>query len=72
MEFLPGGRFRSIHIPLLPVLATAYNLPFATREYRRIKNVPDWIFSEPYDIEAMRLRPCTARRGHSDSRPGRT
>jgi uncharacterized protein (TIGR03435 family) len=63
MEFLPGGRFRSIHIPLLPVLATAYNLPFATREYLRIKNVPDWIFSELYDIEAtpavpgQRIRP---------------
>jgi uncharacterized protein (TIGR03435 family) len=57
MEFLPGGRFRSIHIPLLPVLATAYNVPFATREYLRIKNVPDWIFSEPYDIEAMPAAP---------------
>ena len=54
MEFLPGGRFRSMNTPLLPVLATAYNVPFASIESLRLrmKGVPDWVLGEPYDIEA--------------------
>ena len=54
MEFLPGGRFRSTNMPLLPVLATAYSVPFATIDTLRVrmKGVPDWLGSEPYDIEA--------------------
>jgi uncharacterized protein (TIGR03435 family) len=57
MEFLPGGRFRSLHMPLLPVLATAYNVPFSTPESLRIQGVPNWIFTEPYDIEATSKAP---------------
>jgi uncharacterized protein (TIGR03435 family) len=53
MEFLPGGRFRSANMPLLPILATAYNVPFQSAESLRIKGVPDWILTERYDIEAM-------------------
>lgn len=54
MEFLPGGRFRSTNMPFLPVLATAYNIPFQSIEMARLrmKNIPDWILADPYDIEA--------------------
>jgi hypothetical protein len=41
MEFLPGGRFRSIAVPLFAVLATAYNIPWQSLENLRIKGLPD-------------------------------
>jgi len=54
MEFLPGGRFRSMNIPFFQVLATAYNIPWQSIEALeiRIKGIPGWMFSETYDIEA--------------------
>lgn len=52
MEFLPGGRFRSTNMPLLAILATAYNVPWQSVETLRIKGVPDWVLAEKYDIEA--------------------
>ncbi len=53
MEYLPGGYFRSTNMPLLPVLATAYNIPFQSIEVLelRMRGVPDWVLSEPYDVE---------------------
>ena len=52
MEFLPGGRFRSIAVPLFAVLATAYNIPWQSLENLRIKGLPDWMLTEQYEIEA--------------------
>jgi hypothetical protein len=40
--FLPGGRFVS-HVPLLIVIATAYNLPFNPSV--RLSGGPDWLRS---------------------------
>lgn len=52
MEFLPGGRFRMTNFPLLPVLATAFGVPFQTPESLRIQGIPNWIYTDRYDIEA--------------------
>jgi uncharacterized protein (TIGR03435 family) len=54
IEFLPGGRFRSINMPLLIVFGIAYNIPTQSIESirMRIKGMPDWMLTEPYDIEA--------------------
>jgi uncharacterized protein (TIGR03435 family) len=52
MEFLPGGRFRATQMPMLIVIATAYNVPYGLPETLRIKNMPDWAISTRYDIEA--------------------
>ena len=58
VEFLPGGRFRSTGMPLLPVLGIAYNIPFQSVEAvrLRIRGLPDWMGIEPYDIEAVAAR----------------
>ena len=58
MEFLPGGRFRLMNLPLLPLLGTAYNIPWQSMESIRLRmrGLPDWILSEPYDIEATAER----------------
>src|SRR5258708_6051978 len=55
MELLPGGRFRSVSFPILPVFALAYNIPWQSIEASRlrVKGMPDWMISEPYDIEAL-------------------
>jgi uncharacterized protein (TIGR03435 family) len=55
MELLPGGRFRSVSFPILPVFALAYNTPWQSIEASRlrIKGMPDWMISDPYDIEAV-------------------
>lgn len=53
-EFLPGGRFRLTNSPLLlPVIATAYNIPWQSIESvrLRIKGLPDWILTDRYDME---------------------
>jgi uncharacterized protein (TIGR03435 family) len=62
IEFLPGGRFRSTGMPLLPVLATAYNIPWQSIESirLRIQNAPNWIFTDLYDIEAKAVGPGEA------------
>ena len=67
LEFLPGGRFRSTNMPLLPVLGTAYNIPFQSIEMVRLrmKGIPDWVLSEPFDIEATAEAGATAPAGGS-------
>jgi uncharacterized protein (TIGR03435 family) len=54
MEFLPGGRFRATNIPFFQVLATAYNIPWQSIEalHLRVNGIPDWMFSDGYDVEA--------------------
>jgi bla regulator protein blaR1 len=54
IEFLSGGRFRATNMPLLPVLAIVYKIPFQSIEVvrLRIRGMPDWLGMEPYDIEA--------------------
>jgi uncharacterized protein (TIGR03435 family) len=50
MQFLPGGRFVATNIPLIQVIATAWNLPLQSRRLTLASGVrmPDDI----YDIEA--------------------
>ena len=49
-RFLPGGRFTSSGVPLLVVVAVAYNLPF---QGGQLSGGPEWIRSleSAYDIE---------------------
>jgi uncharacterized protein (TIGR03435 family) len=60
IEFLPGGRFRLTNMPLFVVLATAYQIPFQSREAleQRIKGIPDWMFSASYDMEVTTAAPA--------------
>ena len=50
-QFLPGGRFTATGLPLLIVIAFAYNVPF---QGTQLSGGPDWIRSMQgtYDIEA--------------------
>jgi hypothetical protein len=50
LQFLPGGRFVGTNIPLMEVIAAAWNLPLRTQRLRLASGVrmPD----EIYDIEA--------------------
>jgi uncharacterized protein (TIGR03435 family) len=50
-QFLPGGRFNVVGVPLQIVIAFAYNLPF---QGTQLSGGPDWIRSAEniYDIEA--------------------
>ncbi len=50
-RFLPGGRFTATGLPLLIIIATAYNLPF---QGTQLAGGPEWIrsFEDRYDIEA--------------------
>lgn len=49
LEFLPGGRFVARNVPLMIVIATAFDLPFQSD---RLTGGPDWIRRERFDIEA--------------------
>ena len=62
MEFLPGSRFKATNMPLFIVLATAYQIPFQSREAfeQRIKGIPDWMFTTPYDMEVIAASPAPA------------
>ncbi len=64
IEFLPGGRFRSVKMPFVMVLGVAYDIPTQSIESirMRIKGMPDWVLSDSYDIEA------TAERGSAPAR----
>ena len=48
-QFLPGGRFISRNLPLIFIVASAYDLPFLPD---RFTGGPDWLRRDPYDIEA--------------------
>ena len=50
MQVFPGGRFSATALPLLALLAHAYNLPVNPSE--RLSGVPDWVLRERFDIEA--------------------
>jgi uncharacterized protein (TIGR03435 family) len=52
MEFLPGGRFRTVNTPFIAILGTAYNVPWQSIESFRIKGVANSMLAERYDIEA--------------------
>ena len=49
-----GRPLRLTNMPLLPVLGTAYNIPWQSIESirLRIRGMPDWILTEPSDVEA--------------------
>jgi uncharacterized protein (TIGR03435 family) len=51
LQFLPGGRFVARNIPLLMIVAEAYNTPFQSP---RLTGGPDWkrLAFDRYDIEA--------------------
>ena len=57
MQFLPGGRFRAGNMPMLIILGTAFNVPYSTPDTLRIKNVPDWVITQRYDVEATPEKP---------------
>ena len=46
--FQPGGRFTA-RMPLFLVIAMAYNVPFQST---RLSGGPDWLRTEPFDIQA--------------------
>jgi len=48
-QFLPGGRLVVRNMPLLMIIASAYNLPFQSD---RLTGGPEWIRGDRYDIEA--------------------
>jgi uncharacterized protein (TIGR03435 family) len=50
----------TLEMPLFVVLATAYQIPFQSREAleQRIKGIPDWMFSAPYDMELITAAPA--------------
>ncbi len=60
VEFLPGGRLRATRMPMLIVLATAYNVPYAIPETLRIKGMPAWAIATRYDMEAVPAKPPDA------------
>jgi uncharacterized protein (TIGR03435 family) len=47
LEFLPGGRFRAINYPVHTILSRAWRI-----DYAQILNMPEWVNSERYAIEA--------------------
>jgi len=47
LEFLPGGRFRAINLPLRTILSRALHI-----DYAQITNAPEWVNHERYAIEA--------------------
>jgi uncharacterized protein (TIGR03435 family) len=49
MQVLPSGRLVVTNIPLMMIIATAYDVPF---QGGRLTGGPDWIRSERFDIEA--------------------
>jgi uncharacterized protein (TIGR03435 family) len=49
LQFLPSGRFVVRGIPLMTVIAIAYDLPYYSD---RLTGGPDWIRTSVYDIEA--------------------
>jgi uncharacterized protein (TIGR03435 family) len=65
-EFLPGGRFRLTNSPLLPVIATAYSIPWQSIESVRLrmKGLPDWMLTDRYDLEVTAEK-ATEQRGAS-------
>lgn len=47
----PTGRVHIVNVPLYIIIALAYDLPFQSQT-ERLTGGPDWLRSEPYDIEA--------------------
>jgi hypothetical protein len=54
-QFLPGGKLLIKNVPLLMIVADAYNIPLQSP---RLTGGPDWerAASEKYDIEELRWR----------------
>jgi uncharacterized protein (TIGR03435 family) len=50
-QILPSGRVHLVNVPLYIVIAQAYGLPFQSLS-ERLSGGPEWLRSEPYDIEA--------------------
>jgi uncharacterized protein (TIGR03435 family) len=51
LQFLPGGRFVATNIPLIQVIAAAWNLPFQSQRLRLASGVK--LPGDIYDIEAI-------------------
>jgi uncharacterized protein (TIGR03435 family) len=49
LQILPGGRVSIVNVPLLIILATAYNVPIQSS---RLIGIPSWAGAERFDIEA--------------------
>jgi uncharacterized protein (TIGR03435 family) len=49
LQVLPGGRLVVTDVPLIYIVAWAYDLPF---QLSRLSGGPDWIRSDAFDIEA--------------------
>jgi len=50
-QMLPSGRVHIVNVPLYIIISLAYDLPFQSIT-ERLSSGPDWVRSEPYDIEA--------------------
>lgn len=49
MKVLPSGRLEAINVPLILIIATAYNVPLQSE---RLTGGPDWLGSDRFDFEA--------------------
>lgn len=48
-NFQPGGKLRVVNLPLMMIIAAAYDIPFQSP---RLTGGPDWVYGDRFDIDA--------------------